>query len=119
MTRIGLIVTGAEALVDFRIFCRTLEVWHPTAHLYVFTDSVTPVVANSTWVRNGSIYLLTGCPAGYTLRSTLVTGSPDLQQCQQCLASQYILNPNTDACQTCPRGLTCSGTDSALQDATP
>jgi len=45
MTRIGLIVTGAEALADFRIFCRTLEVWHPTAHLYVFTDSVTPVAS--------------------------------------------------------------------------
>ena len=40
---IGLIVTGPEALADFHIFCKTLEVWHPDAHLYVYTDSVTPV----------------------------------------------------------------------------
>ena len=43
MTRIGLIVTGSEALADFGIFCKTLEVWHPDAHLYIYTDSVTPV----------------------------------------------------------------------------
>jgi hypothetical protein len=47
MTLIGLIVTGDEALADFRIFCRTLEVWHPDAHLYVFTDSDTPVSTSS------------------------------------------------------------------------
>jgi len=45
MTRIGLIVTGEEALAEFRIFCKTLEVWHPDAHLYVFTDSATPVAS--------------------------------------------------------------------------
>ena len=40
---IGLIVTGANALSDYKVFCKTLEVWHPDATLYVFTDSETPV----------------------------------------------------------------------------
>jgi len=43
MAHIGLIVTGKEALSDFRIFCKTLEVWHPDATLYIYTDSVTPI----------------------------------------------------------------------------
>ena len=43
MAHIGLIVTGKEALADFRIFCKTLEVWHPDATLYIYTDSVTPL----------------------------------------------------------------------------
>ena len=43
--RIGLIVTGAEALADFRIFCRTLEGWHPDAELYIFTDSATDIAS--------------------------------------------------------------------------
>ena len=38
---IGLLVTGAAAAADFQIFVKTLEVWHPDAHLYVFTDSDT------------------------------------------------------------------------------
>jgi hypothetical protein len=38
---IGLIVTGADALKDFEVFVRTLEVWHPDACLYVYTDSKT------------------------------------------------------------------------------
>jgi hypothetical protein len=38
---IALLVTGPEALADFQIFVKTLETWHPDAHLYVFTDSVT------------------------------------------------------------------------------
>jgi len=45
MSRIGLIVTGPEALADFHIFCKTLEVWHPDAQLYVYTDSTTPVAS--------------------------------------------------------------------------
>ena len=38
---IGLIVTGAEALHDFQIFVKSLEVWHPDAELFIFTDSST------------------------------------------------------------------------------
>ena len=61
---------------------------------------------------NGSgAYVLAACPAGYTLRSTALAGSADLQECQPCLASQYILRPNSDACQNCPPGLKCVGTD--------
>jgi hypothetical protein len=44
---IALLVTGAEALADFVIFIKTLEVWHPDATLYVLTDSVT----NFTGIR--------------------------------------------------------------------
>jgi len=40
---IGLIVMGAETLADYRVFAKTLEVWHPDATLYVYTDSKTPV----------------------------------------------------------------------------
>jgi len=39
--RIGLIVTGKEALEDFNLFVKTLERWHPDAILYVFSDSET------------------------------------------------------------------------------
>lgn len=41
MAHIGLIVTGAETLFDFQVFVKTLSVWHPDAHLFVFTDFVT------------------------------------------------------------------------------
>ena len=41
--RIGLIVTGKEALDDFTLFVKTLEQWHPTAELFVYTDSETPI----------------------------------------------------------------------------
>jgi len=41
--RIGLIVTGKEALEDFTLFVKTLEQWHPTAELFVYTDEETPV----------------------------------------------------------------------------
>ena len=41
---IGLIVTG-KALQDFQVFVKTLEVWHPDATLYIFTDTVTPIRA--------------------------------------------------------------------------
>ena len=40
---VGLIVMGENTLKDFQVFVKTLEVWHPDAHLYVYTDSKTPV----------------------------------------------------------------------------
>ena len=40
---IAMIVTGPTALADYKVFVKTLEVWHPDAHLYIFTDSATPV----------------------------------------------------------------------------
>jgi len=41
--RIGLIVTGKEALDDFTLFVKTLEQWHPSAELFVYTDEETPI----------------------------------------------------------------------------
>lgn len=38
---IGLIVTGPDALKDFQVFVKSLELWHPDAILYVLTDSKT------------------------------------------------------------------------------
>jgi hypothetical protein len=38
---IGLIVCGNEAFQDFIRFVRTLEVWHPGAHLFIFTNAKT------------------------------------------------------------------------------
>ena len=45
MHHIGLIVTGPETAKDFAIFCKTLEVYHPDATLYVFTDHSTDLSA--------------------------------------------------------------------------
>ncbi len=41
--KIGLIVTGQQALQDYKIFTTTLALWHPNAELYVYTDSKTDV----------------------------------------------------------------------------
>ena len=83
-------------------------------------DVVVAKVAGSTWVRNGSIYLLTACPTGYWLVSTGVSGSFDaaVQECQPCpegtectlqscvacsacLAGQYKDSKNAAPCQPC------------------
>ena len=40
---IGLIVTGTNTVKDLQVFIRTLEIWHPKAHLYIFTDSATSI----------------------------------------------------------------------------
>lgn len=34
---------GENTLKDFQVFVKTLEVWHSDAHLYVYTDSKTPI----------------------------------------------------------------------------
>lgn len=38
---IGLIVTGPQALKEYGMFVKTLEQWHPDAHLCVYTDTAT------------------------------------------------------------------------------
>ena len=43
--RIGLIVTGQEALIELNIFIKSLEVWHPDATLFIFTDSKTEIAS--------------------------------------------------------------------------
>jgi hypothetical protein len=43
---IALLVTGEKAFEDFKVFVKSLEVWHPDAVLYVQTDSPTaPLLA--------------------------------------------------------------------------
>ena len=56
--KIGLIVTGQQALQDFRIFTTSLAVWHPTAELYVYTDSKTDVKSCAAAVKwNGQLHI--------------------------------------------------------------
>ena len=66
-----------------------------------------------TWKLDTSSgkYVVVDCPAGYTLMSTSIAGSEDLQECKACInPSQYILHP-TDGCQSCPPGLRCYGNE--------
>ena len=63
-----------------------------------------------TWVRSTSgddagKFRLISCPAGYQTQNT----SHDTQKCHPCLESQYIINPDEDACEKCPPVLTCRG----------
>jgi hypothetical protein len=69
------------------------------------TDDAIP----GSWVQAASDvgkYRLVGCPPGHqTLNNT-----HDTQQCLACnVDSQYIIDPDTDACQKCPPGLRCKG----------
>ena len=68
-----------------------------------------PIVG--TWKLDSSSgkYVVVDCPSGYTLMTTLIAGSEDLQECKACNnPSQYILHPK-ESCQSCPPGLLCSG----------
>ncbi len=38
---IALLVTGEKAFEDFKVFVKSLEAWHPDAHLYIATDTPT------------------------------------------------------------------------------
>ena len=63
-----------------------------------------------TWVRltsgdNAGRYSLISCPAGYQTQNT----THDTQACHACLESQYIIDPDEDACEKCPPGLECQG----------
>ena len=68
------------------------------------------IAGNWTLDASSGAVVLLSCPPGHTLRSRVTAGSEDLQECQACQASQYILNPDADACQTCPPGLKCDST---------
>ena len=41
MPSIGLLVTGDNAIRDFGIFLHTLKIWHPSATLFLYTDTPT------------------------------------------------------------------------------
>ena len=63
-----------------------------------------------TWVRSTSgvdagKFRLIGCPAGYQTQNA----SHDTDMCHPCLETQYIINPDEDACEKCPPGLICRG----------
>ena len=73
-------------------------------------DSSKPIPG--TWERSTSVddagrFRLTGCPPGFQTK----TDSHDAQTCHPCLQTQYIINPNENACEKCPPGLICFGTD--------
>lgn len=51
---IGLLVSGPEALADYNLFVATLELWHPDAVLYVYTDSETSVTKTP---RSGTLHV--------------------------------------------------------------
>jgi hypothetical protein len=64
------------------------------------------------WIISSGIYKLVGCPTGSKLVNSL-SGAfmHDIQVCQACTASQYILDssdPNC-GCQDCPNGAVCNG----------
>jgi hypothetical protein len=61
------------------------------------------------WEAIQGVFRLMSCPAGFQLvNSTDGTSkgkfSSVLQQCKACLPGQYIIDPDTDACQPCPAG---------------
>ena len=63
-----------------------------------------------TWYVQNGIYILKECPPGYQLINSTNgdsqgTFSNVLQQCRKCVAGKYIINPNTDECQSCPAGM--------------
>jgi hypothetical protein len=51
---IGLLVSGSDALADYTLFVASLELWHPNAVLYVFTDSETSVTRKP---KSGTLHI--------------------------------------------------------------
>jgi hypothetical protein len=49
--------------------------------------------------------ILVSCPPGHSTMTKEKSGSVDLQECKPCVPGQYILFPDTDGCQKCPKGL--------------
>ena len=72
---IGLIVTGKAAAAEFQIFCKSLEVWHPDASLYLFTDTATqPLIAETRF--KGTIHCRTTLDAYTGLTRTDMEARP-------------------------------------------
>ena len=69
-------------------------------------DALKPVTANSTWVRNGSVYRLRSCPSGYGVSSVGVSGTFDasVQQCSPCPKGEECVSPPCVACSVCLPG---------------
>jgi serine/threonine protein kinase len=69
-------------------------------------DAVEPQLEGSTWLRNGSIYLLTSCPAGYKVATSVRGGvfDPTLQQCEACDEGSECTTPPCTVCSPCKPG---------------
>ena len=69
------------------------------------TSKVVPAI-NSTWVRYDSIYKLVGCPSGYSILSTGVSGAFDatIQQCSPCAKGEECVTPPCTVCVPCGPG---------------
>ena len=71
---IALIVTGDEAFNDFQVFVKTLEVWHPDAALYIYTDS--PTAAKISGLRcKPTLHLRTAMDAYVGLNRAMMEAS--------------------------------------------
>ena len=62
-------------------------------------------MVRSTTGDDAGKFQLTSCPAGYQTQSA----SHDTPKGHPCLETQYIINPDQDACEKCPPCLTCRG----------
>ena len=68
--------------------------------------SFVPKVEQSVWEVSQGIYRLVSCPAGHQLVNSTGEGifSQENQFCKACSLGQYIIDPNRDICQGCPKG---------------
>ena len=62
------------------------------------------IPGNWTQAVTGKFELLS-CPSGFQRSS----GTAGAEQCIKCLETQYIIDPNADQCEKCPKGLMCQG----------
>ena len=70
------------------------------------TSAVVPVIKGSTWIPDGTIYRLTGCPAGYSISSTGISGNFEaaVQQCSPCPKGEECISPPCSVCRPCDPG---------------
>ena len=61
-------------------------------------------------------YVLKSCPGNYTLIDSYEAGTPDLQRCEECTSGQYIVYPDWQDCQTCPKGAVCPDLSCAFRN---
>jgi len=62
------------------------------------------IPGNWTQADSGKFELMS-CPSGFQ-KSSATAGA---EQCIKCLETQYIIDPNADQCEKCPKGLRCQG----------
>ena len=68
--------------------------------------TVIPLLDNSIWVKDDSVYLLLGCPTGYKVISNGVIGAFDdtVQRCDPCLKGEECILPPCVTCRKCQAG---------------